>query len=97
MSATTKLAWRRNRRIARKSLEAAIRVTQAIEKDAINNAQQTRKSVGNHQQGNELANILSEINACISSCRKYLEAALTNVENIPLHPPETPKTPETTK
>lgn len=97
MSAITKLAWRRNRRIARKSLEAAIRLTQEIEKDAINNAQQTRKSVGNHQQGNELANILSEINACISSCRKYLEAALTNVENIPLHPPETPETPKTTK
>jgi len=92
MSTITKLAWRRNRRIARKSLEAAIRLTQAIEKDAIDNAQQIRKSVGSHQQGSELANTLLEINTCISSCKKYLEAALTNVENIPPHPPETPKT-----
>ena len=91
MSATTKLSWRRNRRMARKSLEAAIRVTQSIEKDAIDNAQQIRKSVGSHRQGNELASKLTEINACILNCRKHLEVALASSEDIPLHPPETPK------
>lgn len=92
MSEITKRAWRRHRKAARESLKAAIILTQAIEKDAIDNAQQIRKSVGSHQQGSELANTLLEINTCISSCKKYLEAALTDVENIPPHPPETPKT-----
>jgi hypothetical protein len=92
MSAITKRDWRRHRKAARESLKAAIILTQAIKKDAIDNAQQIRKSVGSHQQGSELANTLLEINTCISSCRKYLEVALTNAENIPIHPPETPKT-----
>jgi len=92
MSEITKRAWRRHRKAARESLKAAIILTQAIKKDAIDNAQQIRKSVGSHQQGSELANTLLEINTCISSCKKYLEAALTDVENIPPHPPETPKT-----
>lgn len=92
MSAITKRAWRRHRKAARESLKAAIILTQAIEKDVIDNAQQIRKSVGSHQQGSELANTLLEINTCISSCKKHLETALTDVENIPPHPPETPKT-----
>ena len=83
--------WKENRKRAIKSLSHAKQIAEGIKKDVIDDAQQIRKSVGSHQQGNALADKLIDINACIATCGRYLEDALTNSVNIPPNPPESPK------
>ena len=91
MSAITKLAWRRNRRIARKSLEAAIRLTQAIEKDCTDVEQQTRQTVGHHQRGNKMADELTAAIQRMAECRRQLTSALSQANSIPTEPPQNNK------
>ena len=91
MSAITKLAWRRNRRIARKSLEAAIRLTQAIERDCTDVEQRTRQTVGHHQQGNKMADELTAANQRITEWRQQLKLALSQTNSIPPEPPQATK------
>ena len=91
MSTITKLAWRRNRRIARKSLEAAIRLTQAIERDCTDVEQQTRQVVGHHQRGNKMANELTAAIQRITECRQQLKLALSQTNAIPPEPPQDTK------
>lgn len=91
MSTITKLAWRRNRRIARKSLEAAIRLTQAIERDCTDVEQQTRQTVGHHQQGNKMADELTAAIQRMAECRRQLTSALSQASSIPAEPPQNAK------
>jgi hypothetical protein len=91
MSAITKLAWRRNRRIARKSLEAAIRLTQSIERDCADVEQKTRQTVGHHQQGNKMADELTAAIQRMGECRRQLASALSQANSIPTEPPQNAK------
>ena len=91
MSAITKLAWRRNRRIARKSLEPAIRLTQAIERNCTDVEQQTRQTVGHHQQGNKMADELTVAIQRMAEYRRQLTSALSQTNSIPAEPPQNAK------
>lgn len=91
MSAITKLAWRRHRRIARKSLEAALHLAQAIERDCADVEQQTRQTVGDHQRGNKMADELAAAIQRMGECRQQLKLALSQANSIPPEPPQTAK------